>query len=165
VHFVVRVEQTGAGGFGPQAVPNLRGLVGDLPGINSSGHLAGLLIVMSSVIVFALALRRIRSGSDSIGYAYSLASLTTILVSFHALSYDLTLLVPVVICLLAGAVTAESQEVDVPRVVLLVVLFLTPLYCYLLLDVNRFFWFGLILLWLFIRLLRTPALGPRSSQA
>jgi hypothetical protein len=167
VRFVLRVERTGAGGFGPHAVPNLRGLIADLPGLRFSVPVTAVLVVASSVVVFFLALRRIRNGRDSILFASGLAAVTTILVSFHALSYDLTLLLPTALCLLsrlagvegkkAEGKKAEGKKIDAPTILLVVLLFLTPLYIFLLLAVDRFFWFSLILLWLYLRLMLTPA--------
>jgi hypothetical protein len=43
------------------------------------------------------------------------------------------------------------------RILLFLLLFLTPIYVYLLYRVGEFFWFGLIVCWLFFRLLRLPA--------
>ena len=162
VRFVLRVERTGAGGFGPHAVPNLRGLIADLPGLSFSGPVTAVLVLASSVVVFFLALRRIRNGRDSILFASGLAAVTTILVSFHALSYDLTLLLPTALCLLSRLAgvegkKAEGKKIDARTILLVVLLFLTPLYIFLLLAVDRFFWFSLILLWLYLRLMLTPA--------
>jgi hypothetical protein len=157
VRFVLRVERTGAGGFGPHAVPNLRGLIADLPGLSFSGPVTAVLVLASSVVVFFLALRRIRNGRDSILFASGLAAVTTILVSFHALSYDLTLLLPTALCLLSRLAGVEGKKIDARTILLVVLLFLTPLYIFLLLAVDRFFWFSLILLWLYLRLMLTPA--------
>ncbi|MGD0976569.1 MAG: glycosyltransferase family 87 protein [Candidatus Korobacteraceae bacterium] len=157
VRFVLRVERTGAGGFGPHAVPNLRGLIADLPGLRAPGPVTALLVLAASMVVFFVALRRIRNGRDSILFASSLAAVTTILVSFHALSYDLTLLLPMVLFLLSPLAGVEGKKIDARTILLVVLLFLTPLYIFLLLAVNRFFWFSLILLWLYLRLILTPA--------
>jgi hypothetical protein len=157
VRFVLRVERTGAGGFGPHAVPNLRGLIADLPGLRAPGPVTALLVLAASMVVFFVALRRIRNGRDSILFASSLAAVTTILVSFHALSYDLTLLLPMVLFLLSPMAGVEGKKIDARTILLVVLLFLTPLYIFLLLAVDRFFWFSLILLWLYLRLILTPA--------
>jgi Glycosyltransferase family 87 len=156
VRFVLHVEKTGAGGFGPQAVPNLRGLIADLPGLSASGRWAALLIVASSAAVFLVALRRIRNGRDSILFSSSLAAVTTVLVSFHALSYDLTLLLPMALLLVSRTVGVEGMKIDAPAILLVILLFLTPLYIFLLFTVDRFFWFSLILLWLYLRLVLIP---------
>jgi hypothetical protein len=154
VRFVSFVEQ--AGSIEPEVVPNLRGLGGTLVG-HFSKPVAWLLISGSSIAVFALALRRIRWGNDSATHNFCLASVTGILVSFHALSYDLTLLLPLVLFLLSAAVTGKTQEYGTGRLLLLFLLFLTPLYVFLLWDVKLFFFFGLVVLWYFFRLLLAPA--------
>jgi hypothetical protein len=157
IRFVLRVERTGAGGFGPQAVPNLRGLIANLPGLSASGRLTALLILATSMVVFFVALRRIRNGRDSMIVSSSLAAVTTILISFHALSYDLTLLLPMVLFLLSTVVDVEGKKINAWTMLLVVLLFLTPLYIFLVIMVNRFFWFSLVLLWLYPRLILTPA--------
>ena len=154
VRFVSFVEQ--AGSIEPEVVPNLRGLAGTLVG-HFSKPAAWLLISASSVGVFVLALLRIRGGNDSASHNFCLASVTCILISFHALSYELTLLLPLVLFLLSAAVTAKTQEYGTGRLLLLFLMFLTPLYVFLLWDVKLFFFFGVVVLWLFFRLLRAPA--------
>ena len=171
VNFVLHVEKIGAGGFGPQAVPNLRGLVDDLPGIHVPNlHewtanpvrpgvpsvIATVLIAVSSLVVLGLAVRRIGRGNDSTSYLFSLGVVTTILISFHALLYDLTMLLPLTLFMLAAFVGEKAGETGRERAVLLLFLFCAPLYMYLQLDVDRFYRFVLILLWLFWRLLRMP---------
>ena len=155
--FVLRLEGTEARAFGPEAVPNLRGLIASLPGLSASGRWTALLIFVSSMVVFFVALRRIRNGRDSIIFSSSLAAVTTILVSFHALVYDLTLLFPMVLFLLSRMVGVDGRKVGVRTILLLFLFFLTPLYVFLLTVVDRFVWFSLILLWLYVRLVLTPA--------
>jgi hypothetical protein len=158
VRFVVHLEGTsGARAFGPEAVPNLRGLIADLPGISASGPWTALLILTSSLIVFFVAARRIHNGRDSILFSYSVAAVTTILVSFHAFSHDLTLLFPMMLFLLSRTANIEGKKLDPGNVLLTALFFLTPLYVFLWLAVDRLFWFSLVLLWLYTRLLLTPA--------
>jgi len=154
VRFVLLVERGNS--IKPEVVPNLRGLAGTLVG-HFSQPAAAFLIAAASLAVFFLALRRIRTGNDSASHNFCLASVTGILVCFHALSYELTLLLPLVLFLLAAAVSDETQHFGNERLPLLFLLFLTPLYVYLILDVERFFLFGIVVLWLFFRLLRAPA--------
>ena len=170
LNFVLHVEKTGAGGFGPQAVPNLRGLVDDLPGIHVPdlhewaadpvrpgipSLIATVLIAVSSFAVLGLAVWRILRGNDSVIYCFCLAAVATILISFHALLYDLTMLIPLALFMLAGFVSEKPIDAGWERALLLLFLFCAPLYMYLQLDVDRFYRFVLILLWLFWRLLRT----------
>lgn len=156
VRFVLHVENTGSSSYGPQVVPNLRGLIADLPGLGASGLWTTLLIFTSSAVVFFVALRRIRNGRDSMLFLSSLATVTAILVSYHTLSYDLTVLLPMGLFLLSET-TVVGRKTDASTMILVILLFLTPLYVFLLLAVERFFWFALILLWLYLRLVLTPA--------
>jgi hypothetical protein len=153
VRFVSLVERGGS--IEPEVVPNLRGLGGTLVG-HFSKPAGWLLISVSSIAVFVVALRRIRGGNDSLSHNFCLASVTCILISFHALSYELTLLLPLVLFLLSAAVTGKTQEYGTGSLLLLFLLFLTPLYVFLLWDVKLFFFFGVVVLWLFFRLLRAP---------
>ncbi|MGA9527742.1 MAG: glycosyltransferase family 87 protein [Terriglobales bacterium] len=161
VQFVLQGEHP-HGGFLPRHLPTLRGLISVLPGVRDSPHLTAILILASSLAVFGLALHRIRQGQDSVGYAFCLASVTTLLVSFHAFSYDLTLLLPLVLFMLSAAIGAEGKERQAQRMVLLFLLFLTPLYIYLVMVVRVFLLFSMVLLWLDFRLLamRAPAGEP-----
>jgi alpha-1,2-mannosyltransferase len=155
--FVLHLEGTGARAFGPQAVPNLRGLVEQLPGISPSGRGALLLILASSLLVFFVTLRRIHNGRDSVIFLSALAAVTTILISFHALVYDVSLLLPMVLFLLSRTLGVGGARIDGWTVLLMTLLFLTPLYVFLWLVVERFVWFVLLLLWLYLRLVLTPA--------
>ena len=88
----------------------------------------------------------------------SLAAVTAVLVSYHALSYDLTLLLPAVFFLLSRTV-GVGTKIDRATIVLVVLLFLTPLYVFLVMDIGQFFWFALILLSLYLYLVLTTAPG------
>jgi hypothetical protein len=156
VRFVLQLEGTVARAFGPEAVPNIRGLVGELPGVSDSGLWSSLLILVLSLLVFFVALRRIHSGPDSIIFMSSVAVVTTILICFHALVYDLTLLLPMLFFLFSRMVDVKVKKIDPKVFVPVFLLFLSPLYVFLLLVVDRFFWFSLILLWLYLWLVFTP---------
>ena len=161
--FVLHLEGTGARAFGPQAVPNLRGLVEQLPGISPSGQGALLLILASSLLVFFVTLRRIHNGRDSVIFLSVLAAVTTILISFHALVYDVSLLLPMVLFLLSRILGVAGAKIDGWTILLMILLFLTPLYVFLWLVVDGFVWFALLLLWLYLRLVLTP--GPAEVPA
>jgi hypothetical protein len=165
VRFVIRLEGTGAGAFGPEVVPNIRGLVAELPGLSASGPWTALLILALSLVVFFVALSRIRARPDSIILTSSLAAVATILISFHALVYDLTLLLPTLLFLLARTVDAQGKIIDARTMLLVFLLLLSPLYVFLWLVVERFFWFSLILLWLYLRLVLAPAPAEAPASA
>ena len=154
VWFVLRMEGTGGRAFGPETVPNLRGLIAALPGLSVSGRWTGPFILAFSLLVFFLAIRRICNQPDATCMS-SLAVVTTILVSFHAHVSDLSLLLPMLLLLLCRMVNVDGKPTDLRTYLLVVLLFLSPLYI-LLLMADRFFWFSLILLWLYVRLLLTP---------
>jgi hypothetical protein len=134
VRFVLGLERTGARGFGLETVPNLRGLIADLPGLSLSGPWIALLILASSLVVFFIALRRIRNGRDSIVYSSSLAVVTAILISFHALVYDLSLLLPMLLFWLSQTLDAEGKTIDARTILLVFLLFLSPLYIFSMLS-------------------------------
>jgi hypothetical protein len=167
VQFVLHVEKSGATSYGPRVVPNLRGLIADLPGFSGAGRWVTLFVLVSSAVIFLIALVRIRNGRDSTLFVASLAAVTAILVSYHALSYDLTLLLPLVLFLLARVVAGETMSarkmnfgitnIDRLTMLLLIFLFLTPLYVFLVVVAQRFFLFSLVLLALYLTLILTPA--------
>ena len=166
VQFVLHVENSGATSYGPQVVPNLRGLIADLPGLGGAGSWLTLLVLVSSAVIFLFAFSRISKGRDPMLFVASLAAVTAILVSYHALSYDLTLLLPSVLFLLSRTVGVETMnaermkdetKIDALTVVLLILLFLTPLYVFLVVVAQRFFLFSLVLLALYLMLVLTPA--------
>jgi hypothetical protein len=167
VQFVLHVEVTKAIAFGTEATPNLRGLIEQLPWVKDSRTFTALLIFATSAIVFFLAVRRIINKHDSLIFCASLAAVTTILVSFHAFVYDLSLLFPTVLFLLARVLrvgeTGNVEKVtggaklETLSILLFIVLSLAPLYLYLLLRIDRFSCFTLILLLLYLKLLLTPA--------
>lgn len=157
IRFVLQVENTVCPGcFGPGTVPNLRGLFQSLPGLSASSRASTALIVGSSLVVFLVALLRIRNGRDSIIFSSSLAVVTTLLVSFHLLTHDLILLLPLVLIVLSQSVEDEANLFG-GKLVLLFILFLTPLYVFLLWQVGQFFWFSVIVIWLYMTLVLTPA--------
>jgi len=167
VQFVLHLEVTKAIAFGTEATPNLRGLIEQLPWVKDSRTFTALLIFATSVIVFLLAIRRISNKHDSLIFCASLAAVTTILVGFHAFVYDLSLLFPMVLFLLARVLlvgetgnvekVAGGAKLETLSILLFIFLSLVPLYLYLLLRVDRFFCFSLILLLLYLKLLLTPA--------
>jgi hypothetical protein len=155
--FVLHLEGTEARAFGPEAVPNLRGLILKIPGLNAAGLPAHLLIFASSITVFLLALRRIRNGRDSMLFVSTLAVVATILANYHSLVYDLSLLLPMALLLLGRMVDIDGRNVEPSTLLLALLFFLTPLYIFLLLASDSFYLFSLLLLWCLFRLLRTPA--------
>lgn len=158
VRFVLHLEGTGARAFGSEAVPNVRGLVQNLPGLSTSA--AAMLILLLSLAVFGAAALRILRRRDSILFASSLAAVATILVSFHSLVYDLSLLLPLLFLMLSDVLRTSDDRNETPTtplaLPLLLILLLSPFYIFLLFYADRFFWFSLVLLSLFLAMLPRP---------
>jgi hypothetical protein len=166
VHFVLHLEGTGSRAFPLEAVPNLRGLVSQLPGLNGTGIAAHILIFLLSAFVLFLAIWRIRKGKDSIFFASSVAIVTTLLISFHSLVYDFSLLLPLLLFvisrsggLISMSADVDSRKVGAPVILLSFLLLLTPIYVFLLMVTDSFFWFSLILLGFYFWLLSSPERG------
>jgi hypothetical protein len=139
--------------------------VSQLPGVNASGMAAHILIFLSSTGVLFLALRRLRKGEDSIFFASSLAIVTTLLISFHSLVYDLSLLLPLVLCLISRSTGSDPHKVETPAILLAFFLLLTPVYVLLLMVTDSFFWFSLVLLGIYSWLLLSPERDFRDRTA
>jgi hypothetical protein len=148
------LEKSGTGGAIVAAdMPNLRGLIACLPGINASSTFAMVLTLVSSVAVFLAAFWRVRQKRDSVAFLFGIAMVATILVSYHLLPHDLSLLLPVALLLFTAS--GQTKRGDT-RAYLgpLLLLYLTPLYGLLLFRLHRMCWFAIVLLWLFVRLAR-----------
>ena len=153
VKFVFYLEKTGAGGaVGSDFMPNLRGLIAWLPGVGRARVFATVLTLTCSVALIVAAWWKIKNGPDSICYAFGLATVAAILVSYHALTYDLSLLLPAIFFFFCGTAPKNRNKAGAGTMLLLVLLFLTPLYALLLFRLNRMCWFSTILLWFFVKL-------------
>ncbi len=95
--------------------------------------------------------RRVRKGDESVLHKFALATIVAILISYHALPYDLVLLFPAALILLGEAIS-ENTRLPAADFGLLVLFFLTPLYVLLWLLLNQFAWFGFLLIWFLFRL-------------
>lgn len=142
-HYLVDLERTGArGSIIPSDMANLRGFISTaIPSLAGIPWLAT--IVFSSIILLALVSWRIAKGRESIYYCFALAATAAMLVSYHALPYDLVLLLPAAIVLLADALHTDSWR----GLVLAFLLFLTPLYLALWFHLRAFSWLSVLLLW------------------
>lgn len=157
VHFVLQLEKSGAGaGIGTYEMPNLRGLISYLPGFTANGTPTILLTLAASLGVFMIARRRIKGGRDFIGHSFTLAAATAILVSYHGFANDLSLLLPGTLFLFSD-ITEVQGDSPKASLMLLVLLFLTPLYVLLGFRLHRFCWFAVVVILLFAALAaRTP---------
>ena len=153
VRFLLHLENTGAGGAIVGAdMPNLRGIIASLAGARDGAFLIPLTIACSAAVI-AIATWRIRSGVP-VRFAFVLATATAILVSYHTLTYDLNLLLPVVLLLFAAPEFEASHQSEAD-IVLLALVYLAPLFDPFWPRVNQFCWPVLIPIWLFWKLRRS----------
>ena len=152
VLYVLNLERTGAGGAIPASdMPNLRGLIDTLGGLRTDTATSMAVTLVCSIAVLWATQSRVRRGDESLLHTFSLATIAVILISYHTLPYDLALLFPSLLGLLASAV-AENERLSGADTGLLVLFFLTPLYVMLWLQWNQFAWFGLLLIWFMLRI-------------
>ena len=153
VRFLLRLENTGAGGAIIGAdMPNLRGIIAGLAGVRDGASLIPFTIACSAAVM-AIAMWLIRR-RVSVRFAGVLATATAILVSYHTLTYDLNLLLPVVLLLFAAPELESSHQLQAD-IVLLVLLYLAPLFDPFWPRVNQFCWPVVISIWLFWKLRRS----------
>ena len=143
----------GGGAIVPAAMPNLRGLISAfLP----DGHAAAVgLTACCSIVILAWAVRLLRSAErqQKLEIGFAAALLASVLVSYHALIYDLgvlflsvLLLYPFVRPSSEGALARSQWMLWLPAGCL----FFAPLQMTLWLGVHRLNWMSLLLLlWMF----------------
>ncbi|MGB8012162.1 MAG: glycosyltransferase family 87 protein [Terriglobales bacterium] len=155
VQFLFHLEKTGAGGAIIGAdMPNLRGILTSLAGPH--GAFLMPITIACSALVIAIALWQMWP-SDSVRFVFALATATAILVSYHTLSYDLGLLLPVLLLLFA-APESESRRASQADMLLLVALYLAPLFESFWPHLNQIGWPMLILFWFWWKLPRREML-------
>jgi len=119
-HFVVRVEDHGAAGMPVAAMPNLRGLIAEF-----AGQRGGLSVTMAAIVCSTAALGMVlwEVGRRARGtrFVYAAASVTCILVGFHAVIHDLTLMLPVVLMLFSARAAGTRREMRMDVALLVVV--------------------------------------------
>jgi len=152
VHYVLNLERTGAGGaIMASDMPNLRGLIDTLAGLRTDTGTSMAITLLCSIAVLWTTQRRVRKGDEPVLHKFALATIVAILISYHALPYDLVLLFPAALILLGEAIS-ENTRLPAAGLGLLVLFFLTPLYVLLWLLLNQFAWFGFLLIWFLFRL-------------
>lgn len=109
----VHVENHDAAGTLAAGMPNVRGLIAELAG-NGGGRFANVAAVVCAAAVLGIVLWKVSRRATGIHFAFVAASVTCILISYHAMIHDLTLLLPVVLMLFSapGAATRSEMRVD-----------------------------------------------------
>ncbi len=141
----------GQAAIAPADMPNLRGLLSALPGVQDGTTSATALVVSLSLLLLilaALSWRRTRGGTLQEAGS-SLALVTTILVSYHSYAYDLSLLILPILLVSNCAVRQTDSFSRADKVLLLgpiAIMFFSPLYLVLLFRLDRFDLMALVLL-------------------
>jgi hypothetical protein len=149
LHFLIRMEKGGAGGsIVTVGMPNLRGLLAGLPGVSAESHAMFVATVLCSVAVMGIAGYCVCFQNNSIRFTFTLATVTALLVSFHSLTYDLSLLLPAILLLFADEehATERSRQIDI---LLLLLLYALPRFELVGPWLSPFVWFAALLFWLF----------------
>jgi hypothetical protein len=148
VLFLFRMENSGAGGaIVAGDMPNLRGMIAAVAGAHLGVWLMPITIMCSAVVIVAV-LWRMAPPGNSRRFDFVLATVTAILVSYHAFSYDLSLLLPAVLLLFAAPVP-EGRWSPGMDLLFLVLLYVSPTFDTFWPHVNQFCWPVVIMSWLF----------------
>jgi len=112
-HVVVDVENHGAGGTPIAEMPNLRGLIAELAG-KSGGSSVTVAAIVCATAALGIVLWKVGRRATGARFGFAAASVTCILVGYHAVTHDLTLLLPVVLMLFSapGAATRSEMRLD-----------------------------------------------------
>jgi hypothetical protein len=135
--YVWHLEQiTGGGGIFPAVMPNLRGLLQGWSAAHEFPIVVQITVIsLSAVLLFWVIRtpRNHRASQHEFGFQFSLATVTTLLISYHSYAYDLIVLaIPVLVIL---SYTSELDDRPWKQTIWLLfpigVLFCTPLYIWL----------------------------------
>ncbi|MBI3477265.1 MAG: DUF2029 domain-containing protein [Acidobacteria bacterium] len=149
LHFLINMEKGGAGGsIVPSGMPNLRGLLAGLPGVSADSSPIFVATMLCSVAVMGIAGYCIRFQKYSLRFTFTLATVAALLVSYHSLTYDLSLLFPAILLLFADGehATKRSGQIDI---LLLLLLYALPRFELVGAWLSPFVWFAAFLFWLF----------------
>ena len=141
----------GRGSIVPADMPNLRGLVSTVLTAPSLKLVAdiGIALLSAALLFFASSNWRAASTGTVFDLGFSLTLVVTVLVSYHALDYDLSLLFPAVLLLINHLQNAEPPRgwLRVSLFGPIFILFLNPLYIMVLfLRYGHLSWLAAVLL-------------------
>ncbi len=163
--YVLHLEDTMArGAIMPSDMPNLRGV---LYVLLHGDSFVGLVALIASLGLLLFAVWRCRGGANLFDLKFSLAAVATVLVSYHGLGYDLSMLM-LPILLLANEVLGRGAARGWPdflTVAAIAVLFFSPLQLVLLMRSNRLALMGWAVLSLFCGIACQMSLRSREAGA
>jgi hypothetical protein len=147
--YVWQLEQhLGRGAILPTAMPNLRGFVAIF---TRDGYALSLIFTFAAslfVLILAVHLFRCAEHAERLDLAFSVAVLVSVLVSYHAFMYDLSLLLLPILFMVNFAVS-KNGDMHWSSVLPIALLFFTPLLMLLALGLGRLnFLVPVLLLWL-----------------
>jgi hypothetical protein len=150
-HYVLHLEDTMArGAIVPEDMPNLRGM---LYVLLPAGFPVALIALLLSLALLLFAAWKIRDPGrpETFDLRFSLALVATVLVSYHDMCYDLSILVlaMLLMCNYRLAQRPPSRWPDVLVGSAMAALFFAPLHIILLIRYTRFALMGLVVLVLF----------------
>ena len=153
----------------PLRMANLRGLMASLPPF-ASRHVMDLVIAVISLGLLVFAARKWKATSPAeFDLSFSLCIIVTVLVGYHTLAYDLSLLLlPITLTLnyLFGNAASDAQSDRRTRLWLLTpifLLFFSPLHAYLAMRNGHYNLFALVLLFWCWALSREISRAPQSG--
>jgi hypothetical protein len=142
-------QHNGYGSIIPADMPNLRGFIS---GFFREGSNAGLAVtILGSILIMLWAAKifRIAERSGNLEVGFSAALLASILVSYHALPYDLSILLVAVLLLYPDLTPPAFQQSRWQFWLPVACLFFAPLQMMLWLKLGKFNWIvAILLLWM-----------------
>jgi hypothetical protein len=131
----------------PDTMPNLRGLI---MGWGVSSSVLQVVLVAASLLLFIWAVRHWEPGnldnSQAWRAGFSVAVITTFLVGYHSYTHDMTILLLPLLITFDRLLNPRRPKGAILLLVLLAVMFCSPLYLYLILYVQHEKLFALVLL-------------------
>lgn len=118
-HFIVQGENHIASGK-RAGMANLHGLIAQLAG-KSDGSFVHVAAIVCGATTLGVVLWKVWKRKAGTRFVFAVASVTCILVGYHAIIHDLTLLLPVVLMLFAADGPATRSEMRVDTALLVVV--------------------------------------------
>lgn len=167
--YVWFIERTmGHGAIVPSDMPNLRGTISVLLGRNSDLLVVLVVGVLSLALVLFVAEAWKRQRAAQLGMGFSAALIATVLVSYHAFAYDLSLLIIPVFLVLNDWQQRPLPAGRFRKIAILApvgILFLTPIYMLLWLRAGQLNLLSLVLLLWLWGVSRQMQRADRSPQA